>query len=400
MRVLITPNYAAAYDCRMVHGLAEGFVRLGHQAFASDVPLDAYELASLCVAQGAQVVIQVNRTRDREHPLPAGVRHIAWYQDVFPQTLDGFAERFDDGDILYALGDASVLGMDLHMPCYVGSLVSGVDPWVFEYRNGHIDAPVDFSLCGFIPPPLSRRKSLLSSLLINGHSRVGGDVFAGTVERNYAPLRGNLDIHALADDIRTAVNARRGLASLRLRAQDRIARALGTLSPLDRAISYFTREYPRQLDRLRLTDAVLSISDSLELYGPGWERHPHLRRYARGMIEEHRQLLDVYLRTRINLANNTHGLGLHSRTLECMAVKGFVFTHASPHDGKPGGMLTSFEPDKHYGSYTAETVEQEARRWLANPAARTKAGEAASAVVRQKHCWHHRAAQIIDDLNR
>src|SRR5262245_53357425 len=111
-------------------------------------------------------------------------------------------------------------------------------------------------------------------------------------------------------------------------------------------------------------------------------------------------LLAAYRRSRINLANNTHGFGLHSRTLECMAVGGFVFTHTSPHDTKPGGMLTAFEAGVHFGSFTPETFQDEARRWLKDAADRTKAGERAAAVVREKHMWSNRAQQIIDDLRR
>src|ERR1039457_1675533 len=108
------------------------------------------------------------------------------------------------------------------------------------------------------------------------------------------------------------------------------------------------------MDRRTLIDAASKVSKSLELYGPGLSAHEFTVPFFKGVIDTQDGLLDVYCRSKINLSNNTHGLGLHSRTLECMAVGGFIFTHESPHDNKAGGMLTSFEPGVHYGSYTPE----------------------------------------------
>jgi hypothetical protein len=83
-----------------------------------------------------------------------------------------------------------------------------------------------------------------------------------------------------------------------------------------------------------------------------------------------------------------------------MAVGGFILTHESPNDSKPGGMLTSFEPGVHYGMFTPENLHEEALRWLADDTKRRQVGLQAASVVRQKHCWHHRAQQILEDLKK
>ena len=154
------------------------------------------------------------------------------------------------------------------------------------------------------------------------------------------------------------------------------------------------------LERAALVRATLKLSRSLELYGTSWDKYSEFQAYYRGMVEDPYVLLSIFQRSRINLANNTHGLGLHSRTLECMAVGGFIFTHTSPHDDKPGGMLTSFDPDIHYGVYTPETFQENAKRWLKDASGRKRAGELAAMVIREKHMWSHRAQQIVDDLKR
>jgi len=441
LKILITPNYPSPYDRRMVNGLAAGFHVIGHQALALPAPISAVYLEKQCRERSIDVVIQVNRTRHPEVTLPSKVRYISWFQDVFPETMNGFAERFRDSDILYALGDAGVLGLDAQLPCYVGSLVSGVDQSVIDYPQGATPDCVDFSLCGFIPtPPListrSMRKDILdltrlNSLLVArrvaaimrrillGYYDTSLITMMDTVRGNYRPLRGDLDIHGLTRAIRE-VTATQGsvpvggtLTQLNRYALHLVGRFVKTnrshhdpipkfrmLSPFEKMLNYFVREYPRLLDREALINGVLQVSESLELYGSGWNTHPAFNPYAKGVIDTQEGLLDVYRRSRINLANNTHGLGLHSRTLECMAVGGFVFTHESPHDNKPGGMLTSFEPGVHYGVFTPESLHEEAHRWLADEAVRRRVGQQAAAVVRERHCWHHRARQILDDLGK
>ncbi len=440
---LITPNYPAPFDQRMVNGLAEGFRVLGHAAHALPSPVSAEQLASACRELSIDVVIQVNRTRSQEFPLPPKVRHVAWFQDVFPETSIGFAEKFHPSDILYALGDPLVLGLDTAVPCLVGSLVTGVDQAVLDYRQRGSPDSVDFSLCGFIPRPGiadlvvtetgSRRRdgrsfdqlsaleilgrgslaevtraapSLLVHLFSPLHISLGEYLRMSKVVRdNYQPLRGNLDIKALAAALRAADVGpdKEGSTAFEIAANiaDRLRNTgLPRLRPRENAISYLARDYPRMLDRVALVKSILEVSNSLLLHGIGWGAYPAFRPYAKGNIENLDLLLDTYCRSRINLANNTHGLGLHSRTLECMAVGGFIFIHESPHDDKPGGMLSAFEPGRHYGSYTPMTIQDEAKRWLRDDEARMQAGQQAKAVIREAHCWHHRAQQILYDLAR
>jgi hypothetical protein len=249
--------------------------------------------------------------------------------------------------------------------------------------------------------------------LLPGNVRYSApEIIVKTVQDTYQPLNGALDIHELATAIRDNMTLhRKGWPNIKRRLRIWLSDLPGLREPLalrkskvsariEKLISYFTREYPRLLDRIALIEKVLQISGSLELYGPGWAMHPSFRPYAKGVIDTQEGLLDVYCRSRINLANNTHGLGLHSRTLECMAVGGFILTHESPHDTKPGGMLTSFEPSVHFGVFTPENLMDEASRWLMEDKKRIRAGLKAAEVIRDQHGWHHRAIQICKDLQK
>lgn len=466
IRILIAPNVPNPYDQRMVAELAAGFNRLGYYAAPLAAPVGAVELVQLCKSFAIDVVLQINRTRDPEVPLPEHIRHIAWYQDVFPETLAGFADGFKDSDILYALGDAKVLGLNVELPCYVGSLFSGVDPTTLNFKPSSGLESLDFSLCGGLPHPVGNAGLLADTLwhldrMIRRSPVLGRSeaiwllrkllfgpllpvdfvpystllTMENTIRSFYRPLRGELDIHLMANALQQQVNldeemfndislgdspaSSNGFFTLmksqtkRFRGRtDLTARLVRFLAgentffkpsvkeAITGAISYFSQSYPRILDRETLVKAAAAVSPSLELYGPGLKMHDFAAPYFKGVIDTQHELLDVYSRTRVNLSNNTHGLGLHSRTLECMATGNFLFMHESPHDTKPGGMLTAFEPGVHYGSYTPETFAEQSARWLRDDKARGQVGIRAQAMVRERHCWHHRAQQILDDLNR
>ena len=441
MRFLIVPNFALAYDQRMVRSLALGLRSLGHEAQALSTPIEDLALASVCRSYDADIVLRVNRFRPLDDPLPAKVRHIGWFQDVFPETLAAIHARILDKDIVYVLGDPQTLGFNVELPCYVSTLLTGVDETVCPPAS--VENPVDFSLCGYIPPPLRLMPSIKKELVWLAMplfapfdkfgllpdtvlKRLRGLVpyamatgLIAIVETMYQPLSGSLDIHQLTAAMDEFIAAQFGISlkPIRVPAERRgwtegmlpklmlpyvsdLNEPLGRRGTVQRFISYLARDHPRMLDRVMLIDAILSVSRSLELYGPGWTEHSDYRQFHRGVLDSTAELAKVYARSRLNLANNTHGLGLHSRTLECMAVGGFIFMHASPADSKPGGMQTAFEPGVHYGLFEPDTIAEEARRWLRDEASRNTAAAKAAAIVKENHTWRHRAQQILDDLAR
>jgi hypothetical protein len=407
MRFLITPTEYLSLNnaptARMAQALGRALTRLGHEAEAATRPLSGAEAVRACADQRVDVLMQINCLAPPG--LPRHVRHIAWFQDVFPDTASSGSSQVRDTDLVYFLGDRSTLGFKTELACFCGSLFPGVDAEAATQADA-ASQDLDFSLCGFIPAPLPRRGSLarlaiaLGNLLLDlAGERVQRIDFpipvglfedlASIVRRHYQPLHGELDIQGIADDMK-----RRAARWLGLPPHRRRQRNVG------RYIDFLSREYPRLLDRQTLLSKALSISTSLAFFGPGGETHSWLRPYYRGVLTAPEQLLDVYRRTRLNLANNTHGLGLHGRTLDCMAVGGFVFMHDSPNANRPGGMLTAFEPGVHFGQYTAATFEEEARRWLRQQNERMAVGARAAAEVRARHNWEQRARQLLDDLAR
>ena len=89
----------------------------------------------------------------------------------------------------------------------------------------------------------------------------------------------------------------------------------------------------------------------------------------------------------LNLQNNNHGIGIHTRTLNCMAAGGFLFTHDSERDFKPGGMRTVFEPHTHYGIFKVADIQEQAQYWISNDSKRMSVIKEAQKMVISECRW-------------
>ncbi len=353
------------------------------------------------------------------------------------------------------------------MPCYVDTLFTGVDAYNLNFNPKNKTQNLDFSLCGGLPPPVNINPNLVADVIywldkqlgkipVFGHNdffkilrrMAYGRYFSvehvsyaeimsilNIVETFYRPLKGELDIHLLAEAMLAECQAiidhgerpqskskKTEKSSFNKLIKEHCPNYIGrsdwkarlirylskesslnnddSLTSVQKVISYFSQSYPRIMDRKMLIELASKVSDSLELYGNTLDAFDFARPYFKGVATTQEELLEIYCRSKINLNNNTHGLGLHSRTLECMGVGGFIFMHESPHDRKPGGMLTAFEPGVHFGSYTPENFHEQAERWLKDDKKRIQIGKKAKSIIKDQHCWQHRAQQILNDLNK
>src|SRR5581483_11332873 len=96
------------------------------------------------------------------------------------------------------------------------------------------------------------------------------------VETDYRPLHGELDIHRMETRLRESVAAWEAKRPP-LQGQRRHA--------IDRVIDYLAREHPRLLDRTTLLRTILRVSASLEIYGPGWSKHPEFSAFHKLMLQ-------------------------------------------------------------------------------------------------------------------
>ena len=53
-----------------------------------------------------------------------------------------------------------------------------------------------------------------------------------------------------------------------------------------------------------------------------WTNYSEFEAFSSDHISSEKELFSIYKKTKINLDNNTHGLGMHSKTFEIM-INGF-----------------------------------------------------------------------------
>jgi len=446
-KFLIISSNATSYYSRMVDGLARAFQSLGFTAATIKHSVTDKFLIDLSNSQNFNVVIQINGIKSKLG-FPKHIRYISWIQDVFIETNAKINDSaMSDGDILYTLGDPKLIGLKLPSNFRSSVLFTGVSPQSIAYQKRNDREIIDFSLCGYIPSKLNVSDNLkkmtfwhldrlVASLPFIGNISIVQSTYLNSaaiikmsdyVSMAYKPLTGSLDITELEKGLRSITNNYSDLRRINNRFKvphlfDQVLEDYRYIlkyfdiskltkfqkacleekntSAYERAVNYFSQSYPRFLDRVTLLELALGVSSSIEIYGPdSWLSFPEFAKYYKGEILQSTDLLDVYLRSKINLSNNTHGLGLHSRVLECMAVGGFIFNHESLNDHVAGGMLTEFEPNVHFGQYSIFNFDDEAKKWLQDDHRRMQIGENARKLISEKHLWRHRAKKIINDLS-
>jgi hypothetical protein len=243
------------------------------------------------------------------------------------------------------------------------------------------------------------------------------------INMRYTPLKGDLDIVELEKELRDytarfALNYKKNVAKkLSINMEDfykpytntennsNIAKLIrrkmyGNINLYEAMLNYYVHSYPRSLDRIKIVDLVQLTGYSFKIYGKGWETYPEYSNIYEGRIKNHRHLLSIYNGSMLNIANNTHGLGMHSRVLESMAVGGFIFSHKHEGDIRSGDLNLYFEEDEHYGLYSADNFIEKVNYWVHSHKKRDHAIESSRNIVYQLHTWDRRVQQILNDLSK
>ncbi len=114
----------------------------------------------------------------------------------------------------------------------------------------------------------------------------------------------------------------------------------------------------RHQSLLWAADLAKSMGLQLALYGRGWENHPALSPYARGVVKAGEELEMLTRRSKINLQLEPHACFSHARLLSGLFAGGFYLIRDNPFNHLTQELLNFI--DRHFDSNVC-TVEQ-ARR--------------------------------------
>lgn len=378
MRFVFIPSEDAPYDWRMVRGLAQAIEAFGHEIKL--VPPIEYTRDNLA---HSDIVFDLNRARPGW--LPENIIHIAWVQDFRPGTIPLYGERKRSNDLTYVLADPDALG--LSRPKIDGVLLTGINPKRLAEPK-KLKTTIDISMCGYIPEPLELAE-------FPGYRWPGQDSFGvychKEMERMYVPLTGHLKGNDFFEPLAKAFREKLSEAygpNVVQEEWEKVVRSLG----------YWIIDQPRRLDRIKLAQLSLSVTQNCLFMGNNWKKYPEFTKFSAAHTKNEGFLLKTYASSKINLHTNSHGFGLHSRVLEAMAAGGFIMTHSVADPTRVGRMCEYFEPGKHFGEFTPGDFIEWARFWLENDALRERAINESKKVIEGKHLWKHRAAQVLNDL--
>jgi hypothetical protein len=97
----------------------------------------------------------------------------------------------------------------------------------------------------------------------------------------------------------------------------------------EEVIDLFSQQINNALFRHQALEWLAETDVDLHLYGKGWENHPRLKRYARGVADNQQQLTAIFQSSRINLQVTPHG-AVHQRLFEGLASGGFFLIRHTP----------------------------------------------------------------------
>lgn len=426
LKILLIPYNDSAYYTSMLNGLASEFNEMRHKAIVLLNPPSSNELKKIISEQKIDLVLSVNKILGRNEKIKIPL--FCWIQDVFPSTEKTLTQYLGDNEYIYTFGDSHDLGFEELPPNYLGSLITGVSKLDTNFNNEK-KWDLDISFCGYIPSPLNLGKNprflelfydkffvtsknlyqFLTCFTGPGYlTRNTHTLIKEIVESTYKPLRGSLDVVMLEEKIREIIRyskkddqANDGLENFFSHNGNTKNLFWLISTKIDRLIRYYVHTYPRYLDRDYLLQNVISSfpEKKIKIYGIGWDTHPRYKKFSHPHVNNKHDLYNIYKLSKINLNNNTHGFGLHSRVLECINAGGFLMTHKSNSDNGPGGILSSFEENKHFGFYDPNDLYSSISEWLKNDNKRLNAVKDAQKIIFSEHLWRYRANQILNDYN-
>jgi hypothetical protein len=295
----------------------EAFERLGHRTHLVTESADYQLVNSTAVSQAVvdfkpDLVVMINHFRKEMGVVPDQVPFVMWAQD-WCDNITCSAAGDAQGAMDYVLGQNPMRMAHAHgypIDRYLPAVVA-VNDARFQSRALTTAELAEFGCDISI---VSNAGVPARALLDDEIRRIGSAEFGAVLNSIYAELEsvyqngGSITqvggiIPILVQHLKTAgiVLAREQFLAL---------------------VDLFSHGINSALFRHQALQWVADLGVDLRIYGRGWDRHPTLAKYARGVADNMSQLSLIYQASKINLQISPHGV-MHQRVMEGLAARGF-----------------------------------------------------------------------------
>jgi hypothetical protein len=326
LRILgITSRYTTFLQFSMRDWL-EAFERMGHQTRLLMESADHLLLGPAGVAQGVldfqpDLVVVIDHYRAEMGTIPESLPCVMYVQDRLPNIFSAKAGQSQTARD-YCLG----LGR-LHLSDRYG-----------YPRSRFLSCPVGINEKRFEQFQLTR-----SDL-----ERFGCDVSyvshasrpADQIVREFAARSGSPQIARLCDHFYQRLEgwyAAGGIALSEVTMRQMLDRCMADVrvqlaeSDVPGFVTFFNQSVNNAIFRHQTLNWLAGLGINLHIWGKGWEAHPTLSCFARGIADNQSDLAKIYRASKINIQVTPHG-SVHQRLLDGLAAGGFFLLRWHPGD--------------------------------------------------------------------
>ncbi len=419
LKFLLIPNLISNYDLNQLDKIQKTLQKFDISSHIFNLDYSENKLRKFLDNGSFNIIFAVNKSRPSW--LNKKIRFISWFQDFYFDS-DNQLESFLKSDIVYFYTSLESFGVSKKINCYTSKFYPGIDDRnitsISEDFGNNINIidnyqSLEFSICGYMPAILLApfyelhfrnydflEKNIYDDLINSWFSKLNHkkekkyslDIYKNflvdlqiIVETNYIPLSGDLDVKKIALKIKKRIIQKFNYIESRL---------------FDQLLRFFSTEYSRFLDRIELARLLSKHSFNFGLFGKDWSYYKEFEAFAENFISNEKQLFEIYKKSKINLYNNTHGLGMHAKVFEIMANGSFLALPESKKNLLEGGINEVFNENEHFVTFKTENFCDLIENWLFKTKERIQVGNNARKLVLSDHTWEKRVEKILKDLEK
>jgi glycosyltransferase involved in cell wall biosynthesis len=321
----ITSRFTTFLQYSMKDWLA-GFEQLGHKTKLAIEDHDhevgtSLTLAAACAEFQPDLVVIIDHYRRELGGLPEKIPMVMWVQDalanIFRREAGAAQSPLD-----YAMGFAKLeLVHDFGYPANrFMSAVIGCDERRFEPKPLSAQEKSDFGCdVSFVSHASTPADVLLQAEI----DRAGSPEAESLLRKIYDQLRA---VYETGGAVTEPIQIRRMIDVAMTKTKTSIPQ-----SEMPKLMEMFMQRINNALFRHQSLNWVAAMGLDLRLYGRGWEKHPTLSRYAKGIADNKNELAQIYRASRVCLHTSPHG-AVHQRLIEGLACGGFFLLRRCPGD--------------------------------------------------------------------